>query len=81
MRVRVQLFAAARDKAGTSTVELDLPQDATVAVLRSSLVAACPQLRDIAARAMLAIDTDYARDDATVHPSSEIALIPPVSGG
>jgi molybdopterin converting factor small subunit len=32
-------------------------------------------------RAMLAVDTEYARNDHQIQPTNEIALIPPVSGG
>ncbi len=39
------------------------------------------ELRDITARAMIAINTEYASDNASVPVNCEIALIPPVSGG
>ncbi len=40
MMVRVMLFAAARQFAGTDVLELDLPESATVAQLRTRLVEA-----------------------------------------
>ncbi len=32
-------------------------------------------------RALIAVDAEYAADDATITPKSQIAVIPPVSGG
>jgi molybdopterin converting factor subunit 1 len=81
MQVSIQLFAAARDRVGRSSIEVELPERATVGELRRGLATGFPVLADIVPRAMLAVDTEYARDDVTLRPSSEIALIPPVSGG
>ena len=81
MIVNVQLFAAARDRAGSGVVQLNLPDDATVADLRRQLVAQFPTLVDIVPRAMIAVEADYASDSVPLRSTSEIALIPPVSGG
>jgi molybdopterin converting factor subunit 1 len=81
MQVKVKLFAAAKEKAGQGELELDLPAGATVAELRAAIIKNYPQLSQLAAHAMWAINTTYANDQATIAPKSEIALIPPVSGG
>jgi molybdopterin converting factor subunit 1 len=81
MQVSIQLFAAARDRVGRSSIQVELRDDATVADLRGRLALDYPQLADIVPRAMLAVDTEYARDAQQIRPTSEIALIPPVSGG
>jgi molybdopterin converting factor subunit 1 len=81
VNVEVKLFAVAKQLAGSETVAVELAAGATVQELRNALAAQHAELRDVAQRAMIAIDAEYVRDDAVVPENSEIALIPPVSGG
>lgn len=81
MSYRIQLFAAARQRLGCSWVEVHLPPPATAAALRKALAERFPPLADLATQARLAINQQYASEDAVVPPDAEIALIPPVSGG
>jgi molybdopterin converting factor subunit 1 len=81
MRVRVRLFAAARQAAGASEIELDLPAAATVAELRAALADRIPALRPALGSLMIAVDAEYAPDDLPISPDAEVAAIPPVSGG
>jgi MoaE-MoaD fusion protein len=76
MQVRVRLFAALRERAGASEVELELPEGALVAdALRrmSDLTAGVP--------VVMAVNQDYADEGVELHGGDEVALIPPVSGG
>jgi molybdopterin converting factor subunit 1 len=82
VRVTVRLFAVARQRAGCAEVAIDIPEPATVASLKRALAAACPALAPLVPRLMIAIDSDYAADDERpIPPGSEVAAIPPVSGG
>ena len=81
MNVRVLLFAGARELAGSGAVELNLPEPATVAELRSALAVQCPALGAILGRSAVAVDGRYAGPSDAVGPGAEVALIPPVSGG
>jgi molybdopterin converting factor subunit 1 len=81
MKVRVKLFAAARELAGRDVLELEINERAKLAELRLAVVDACPALQRIIAHALWAVDAEYAGDDAIIDEHSEIALIPPVSGG
>jgi MoaE-MoaD fusion protein len=76
MRVRVRLFAMLRERAGTGELELDLPEGA---VVRDAL----EQLAEVAAGlpVVMAVNREYADEDAPLAPGDELALIPPVSGG
>lgn len=81
MRVTVLYFAAARERAGTSSEALDLPEGATAA---EALAQACerhPALQPLASKLRLAVDQDFAPPDRRLREGSEVALIPPVSGG
>ena len=81
MRVRVKLFAAARDLACCDTTTVEVPDSATIAEVRAALLATTPALANIVPHALWAVDTEYATDNTSVTEESEIALIPPVSGG
>jgi molybdopterin converting factor subunit 1 len=81
MMVRVKLFAAAREIAGTSQVVVEVREGATVAEVRQSLLAQVPNLGQILPHARWAVETEFAGADVVVTEKSEIALIPPVSGG
>ncbi len=81
MKVHVRLFALAKQRAGRSEVVVELPEPATVADLKRSLVEALPELAPLASSLLIAVDSEYAGDDQVVGPGSEVAVIPPVSGG
>ncbi len=81
MKVTVQLFARARELAGTDLVELDVPASACVADLKHSLVERFPQVSPLAPKLLVAVGTDYADDRTILKPDDEVACFPPVSGG
>jgi molybdopterin converting factor subunit 1 len=81
MRVTVRLFARARDLAGAPAVEVELTGGTTVADLRRSLAAAYPALVSLLDQSAVAVDDDFADNAHLLLPSSEVALLPPVSGG
>ena len=81
MKIKVRLFAVARELAGHDHVELELPDGATIGQLRTQLAAEVPQLSPLIRQMMFAIDTQYADDPTVVPPDSDVACIPPVSGG
>ncbi len=81
MNVRVLLFAAARELAGTGQIELQLPEEATIGELRRQLAGEVPRLANLLPQVMFAVDAAYVRDEDPVRPNCEIACIPPVSGG
>lgn len=81
MSVQVQLFAAARERAGVELAEVELDEPATIGTLRIALLAMFPQLEPIAPHLLFAINDDYATDDSAITPGARIACFPPVSGG
>jgi molybdopterin converting factor subunit 1 len=81
MRIRIQLFAAARQIAGRDDLGLDVADGATIADVRRAIIAAAPALDRIVAHVRWAVDAEFVGDDHRVTEQSEIALIPPVSGG
>jgi sulfur-carrier protein len=81
MKIRVRLFAAARQLAGRESLIVELADGATVAELRLVLAGLCPELTTLLPHALWAVDAEYARDQDRVSEGCEVACIPPVSGG
>jgi molybdopterin converting factor subunit 1 len=81
MKIRVKLFAVARELAGRNELTLDLPDGATVRDLRDAVTATSPALSRIVPHALWAVNAEYATTDTQLTEQSEVALIPPVSGG
>jgi molybdopterin converting factor subunit 1 len=81
MTVTVRLFAVLRERAG-SRLQLQLPDDATVADAMSAL-AKEPALSGLLERlpVQMAVNHDYASLQTRLSEDDELALIPPVSGG
>ena len=79
--LRVKLFAGLREAAGTDLFEWEAPAGSTVADLRTELRSRFPQAAALAARSFVAVDREYAVDSKVLEEASEIAFIPPGSGG
>ncbi|HMC11661.1 MAG TPA: MoaD/ThiS family protein [Pirellulaceae bacterium] len=81
MKVRVKLFAVAKELAGCDELSVELPDVATIRDLRGAIVTVAPALARIMPHALWAVGAEYANDDTALNEKSEVALIPPVSGG
>jgi molybdopterin synthase catalytic subunit len=82
MTVVVRLFAILRERAGRDSVDLELPEGATVADALAAL-ALGPPLAETLARlpVRMAVNHEYASLDDPIAAGDELALIPPISGG
>jgi molybdopterin synthase catalytic subunit len=58
-----------------------LPERATVVSLRELLVASQPAFEKLAGRLRVAVNREFASDDALLADGDEVAFLPPVSGG
>ncbi len=81
IKLEVRLFAMAKERAGRTTVEVELPRGSRVADLRAAIGHRLPALAPLLSKTMIAVDEEYADDDQILAPGSRIAVIPPVSGG
>ena len=81
MKLHVKLFAVAKELAGCDVLPVELSAGATIRDLREAIVSTSPALARIVPHAMWAVGAAYATDDTALNEQSEIALIPPVSGG
>ena len=79
--IRVLLFGAAADRAGTRETELPVDEGATLQEGWPMLTEKHPDLAPMGDTLAFAVNGEYARGDAGVSPGDEIAVLPPVSGG
>lgn len=81
MKIRVVAFASASDILGRSPVEVVLPADSRLSDLEAELVSRYPALEPLWPRLAVAVDGQLTRSDRDLADGSEVALLPPVSGG
>jgi molybdopterin synthase catalytic subunit/molybdopterin synthase sulfur carrier subunit len=81
MRIEVLLFAAAREAARRDSIHVDVDPDARAADVIRAVGLAVPGIADLLPSCRLAIDQCYVSAQESVPETSEVALIPPVSGG
>lgn len=81
MKVTVRLFAGAAHQAGVRTIDLELSEGADVAAARDALLVQMPQLKAICDVSLWATETEVLDQRTVLKPDSELAMIPPVSGG
>ncbi|NOT03421.1 MAG: MoaD/ThiS family protein [Anaerolineales bacterium] len=79
--IKLLFFATIRDRAGTKSLEIDIPVDLTILGLKEKLSTDYPNLKDSMKSVLITINREYAFDDAVVPSNAEVALFPPVSGG
>ena len=75
-RSPVRLFAALRERAGASELELELPDGALVGDALERMRALTEGVPVV-----MAVNHEYADAGAPLHGGDEVALIPPISGG
>jgi len=76
VKVRVRLFAALRERAGSGSVEVELPDGAAVGDVWPAL-----SLGDEPPGLLFAVNRSYAERGERLTAGDEVAVIPPVSGG
>lgn len=78
--LKVLLFAGLAESVGAREVEVDWAAG-TAAELRQLLQQRYPAAAALLARSAVAVGEQYCRDGDAVLAGSEVALLPPVSGG
>jgi len=81
VKIRIHLFAAAREISACEALELDVPQNPAIRDVREQLIVAVPLLKPMAGSLLWAVNNQYASDDRTISEADIIACFPPVSGG
>ncbi len=81
MRIEVRLFAQARERVGSGSARLELPAGSRVDDALDALERAYPSLRELRPHLATAVDGELVSRGQALGDGSELALLPPVSGG
>ena len=81
MKLRIRVFALAKQLAGSDSVLVSVREPATVRDVRCGLAESCPAIAGLGNQMLIAVDSEYADDSTAVTAKSDVACIPPVSGG
>ena len=81
MKVQVLFFAQAREHAGRASAGLALPEGSHLDDALAALARDFPALESLWPHLAVAVDGRLARPGAALADGSELALLPPVSGG
>jgi molybdopterin converting factor small subunit len=79
--VTVALFSGLQAMVGSKTLDLDLPDRATVAVLRGRVVEQYPVLEPFMNTLVCAVGEEIVPPEHVIVPGERIELIPPIAGG
>jgi molybdopterin converting factor subunit 1 len=79
MKVLVQFFGPLAEQAGTSRIEV-VALGPTVSDVLAAVASAVPSVR-LDRTVRVAVNTDYAKAEATIREGDTVSLIPPVGGG
>ena len=80
MTLQILLFGITTDLLGTSSIQLKLPENSTIADLKLQLTTTYTSLQKLKSYAV-AVNETYALDAVILKPNDIVAIIPPVSGG
>jgi sulfur-carrier protein len=81
LRIAFLLWGPMRRVAGRPRVEIDLPEETSLAVALDSFYETCQDLLPHRATSRAVVGVDYAEPGTILHDGDEISLIPPVQGG
>ena len=81
IHITVLFFATLKDRAGTNRQAFELPAEATVADLKSTLTGHFPAIKPLLGHTLVSINQNFSFDEDKIPDGAEVALFPPVSGG
>lgn len=80
MTIDVQLFASYAEALGAKSLQIELPEDATVEALMVKLFH-LPGAEKLPRKPLVAVNLVYANPNTKLSAGDEVAVIPPVAGG
>jgi molybdopterin synthase catalytic subunit len=81
MKVRVLLFARLKELVGSDSVEMEVPEGATLGDLWRRIQTVTPSLQAFPHPPLMARNLEYAGADTPLTGDEEVAFLPPMSGG
>jgi molybdopterin synthase sulfur carrier subunit len=80
MKCRIKAFGISREIIGSKLLEMEMPDSQSILDLKKALIEKYPTFESLKSL-YIAVNNEYAPEDAILKEGDEIALIPPVSGG
>jgi molybdopterin synthase catalytic subunit len=80
-KVKVLFFATLQARAGTSSLEMDLPENVSVRDFKQQLIQLLPSLESSLGSTLVSVNREFAFDGDLIPTGAEVAIFPPVSGG
>ncbi len=80
-KITLLFFATIRDRAGMRSTEIEVPDGTTIGGLKDRIAQDYPALKVPLESAVIAVNREFAHEDAVVPDNAEVAFFPPVSGG
>ena len=81
MNVEVLFFARLRELTGVGSTRIELPAQSQVADAIEKLLELYPELRESLSSCRIAVNEEFAANEAELSADAVLAIIPPVSGG
>jgi molybdopterin converting factor subunit 1 len=81
MKIRLLLFAKLRERVGQGSIELMLPEEATVDTALDTFLKNKEDLRIMRKSLLFAVNQNYVSPEKQLQEGDELVLIPPVAGG
>jgi molybdopterin converting factor small subunit len=81
MNIKVTLYYHLKEKAGTGSVDIALPDRSTIRDLKSILESRFPTLKTHLDNVMMVMDKKIVLDEDFVKDNAEVAFLTPVGGG
>jgi len=81
MTVRAEFYSRLKEIVGASTLEIALPDKATVSDLIQQLLSEYTKLRDFQKSMLFGIGVDFVQKNHALRNRDVIAIMPPVQGG
>ena len=80
--ITIHLFANLKEKAGTSSIKLELPDKTTVKELKNLIKRDFPELSTQLNNVVVLADQSQIKLDSDIlHSDTELSILPPISGG
>jgi MoaD family protein len=81
MKVRADFYSRLREIVGASTLNVELPDGATVGELVENLCRDYPRLRDFKKSMLFGIGVEFVDANHSLLDGDVVAIMPPVQGG
>ena len=78
---KVLFFATLRDKTGTRETTIEFPTGTHISEIKEMILEKYPSIAPLMETMIVALNHEFAFDEAVVPDEAEIAMFPPVSGG